>query len=427
MVIVVGTTPDYIAKIHKRRPKDVAFVVNNIFFAHPLLRAVDNSRLVFTSFEDFSVIQQSVDHYLSANQVRPDGIACFDCESLVIASKLAAYLGISFPELEAVKKTRNKFQMRRTLNHAGISAVDAIVASEFGEISEFFNRRNRNIVLKPLSGSGSELVFHCQNEDEIGRAIQTMKKQLPKRGSNPLFKPIPNGNEAEKSAGLLSQWLVEEFIPGPEYSCDFILHKGRVKIVRSTGKTPAHDQTFGSVLAYIFPAAYPDGFSVDILENVLRDAAMSLGFSMGHFMVDFVIKDGYPFILEMTPRPGGDSIPDLVEVATGMDLLDLHLNVSLQGYAAPRDIPVASDTFASINIFTKKEGIITGLDVSQILALASVRSLTLRKNIGDKLALPPNDYDNRIIGYCIICLDQQSDLISTYYQINELLQVKIAD
>ncbi|SPD72964.1 putative Argininosuccinate lyase ArgH [uncultured Desulfobacterium sp.] len=427
MVIVVGTTPDYIAKIHKRRPEDVAFVVNNIFIAHPLLKAVDNSHLVFTSFEDFSVIQQSVDHYLSANQIRADGIACFDCESLVIASKLAAYLGISFPELEAVKKTRNKFEMRRTLNHAGISTVDAIVASEYGEIFDFFNKRNRNIVLKPLSGSGSELVFHCQDEDEIGRAIQTMKKQLPKRSSNPLFRPIPNGNEAEKSYALLSQWLVEEFISGPEYSCDFILHKGRVKIIRSTGKTPARDQTFGSVLAYIFPAPYPDGFSVDILENVLKDAAMSLGFSIGHFMVDFVIRDGYPFILEMTPRPGGDSIPDLVELATGIDLLDLHLNASSQNYAEPLDIPAASDTFASINIFTKKKGIITGLDVSQILALPSVRSLTLRKNIGDKLSLPPDDYDNRIIGYCIIFLDQHTDITSTYYQINELIQVKTAD
>lgn len=427
MVIVVGTTPDYIAKIHKRRPKDVAFLVSNNFHGHPLLSVVDKSRLIFTSFGNFDGIRQSVDLYLSENNIKTDGIACFDCESLLTASMLAGHLCVPFPELEAVKKTRNKFYLRKALNHAGIGTVDAIVASGQGEITDFFYGGNRDIVLKPLSGSGSELVFHCEDENEIFRAIKTMKEQLPKRRSNPLFKAIPNGASTNEVVDPCRQWLLEEFIPGPEFSCDFVLHQGEVKIIRSTGKTLAPDQTFGSVLAYTFPAAYPEGFSVERLCTVLKDAATSLGFSMGHFMVDFVIKNDYPFILEMTPRPGGDSIPDLVEVATGVDLLTFHIDLSSNHYASPRDIPVPSEPFASINIFARNEGVITGLDVSRISALPNVRSVRLKKNVGDKISLPPDDYDNRIIGHCIVRLDPQMDLLSTYYHLHELLQVNMAD
>jgi hypothetical protein len=144
-------------------------------------------------------------------------------------------------------------------------------------------------------------------------------------------------------------------------------------------------------------------------------------------MVDFVIRDDYPFILEMTPRPGGDSIPDLVEVATGVDLLTFHTDISSNHYSAPRDIPVPSEPFASINLFARNEGVITGMDVSRIHALPNVRSVRLKKNVGDKVFLPPADYDNRIIGHCIVRLDPQMDLLSTYHHLHELLQVNMAD
>jgi hypothetical protein len=74
----------------------------------------------------------------------------------------------------------------------------------------------------------------------------------------------------------------------------------------------ATDKPFGSVLAYTFPPLYPESFRKERLLDILKTAVRSLGFDRGFFMADYVLREGFPVLIELTPRPGGDSIPDLV-------------------------------------------------------------------------------------------------------------------
>ena len=425
-VLVVGTTPDYAAKIHKRYPETTCFVLDARFRDDALLESIDESALIFTPLENVEETLPSVHRYLCDNRLSPQGVACFDCESLIIASRLALQLGKPFPPTEAIIKTRNKFESRRIWTAAGLPSPCATIASGLGETLEFFRRVKKDIVIKPVSGSGSELLFHCENEEEVVRSVQIMEEELPKRKSNPLFRPIPNTSRATPLDPCRS-WIAEEFVCGHEFSCDFILENGRITILRETGKVKAPGQTFGSILAYTFPPSYPERFSLENLTHVLKVAASSLGFTWGHFMVDYIIRNGQPVLIEMTPRPGGDSLPELVEIATGHDLIGVHLDVVAGKFRPLKVLDIPPEAFASINLYAPKGGIITALDPSPVLSLSWVKAVFLKKNLGDRVILPPADYDNRLLGYCIISLQPTWDLLSIYYYLQKLLRVSILD
>jgi biotin carboxylase len=424
-VIVVGTTPDYVRKIYNKYPETVLFVLDLRFQGDPFLEGIEKSALLFSSLEDFEQTMHVVDLNLSTNNVSPQGVACFDCESLIPAARLAHHLRLPFPSLEAIAHARNKFEARSLWKKAGILTPAAAIASNLNETLDFFRCIKRTMVLKPVSGSGSELVFKCDDEEEIKRAVRIMKDELLRREANPLFRPIPIPSKTIPIDPCRS-WIVEEFVSGPEFSCDFMFQNGQIMILRETGKIKALDQLFGSVLAYTFPPSYPERFSGENLFYVLKRAAVSLGFIWGHFMADFIIPDdGLPVIIEMTPRPGGDSIPDLVEIATGYDLLGMHLHIMSGKFEPPEEFSMPPESFASINFFAPKEGKIIYLDTSRIFPLPWVKAMVLKKNVGDRIVFPPADYDNRLLGYCIVSLDLNSDLFSVSQYLQSLFKISI--
>jgi predicted ATP-grasp superfamily ATP-dependent carboligase len=253
-----------------------------------------------------------------------------------------------------------------------------------------------------------------------------MEEQLPLRRSNPLFSTIP-GTERAESVDPCEFWIVEEFIPGPEFSCDFLLYEDRAVILRETGKVMVPRQTFGSVLAYTFPLSSEEREQLKGLHQVLKKASQVLGYTRAHFMADFIMREGQVILLEMTPRPGGDSIPDLLEAATGRDLIRIHLDMVSGKSNNLGPVPLPAESFASIHLYAPNEGTITHLDSSQILSQPWVKALVLKKRTGDQITLPPHDYDNRLLGYCIVSTEPSSDLISIHRTLQRLLRVAIDD
>jgi biotin carboxylase len=421
-VLVVGTTPDYVSRLYKDAAEPLVFLTDLRFQGDPQLQGVPPSRLIFAHLEEVDESFRSLSDL--SNRVIILGVACFDCESLLLASRVAHHLKLPFPPWQAIARSRNKFEARRTWTATGISSPYASLSSDLKETSVFFHHHGENIVLKPLSGSGSELLFHCTKKDEVSRAVETMEEELPKRRANPLFYPFPDpvhGHEIDPCRS----WIAEEFVSGEEFSCDFVYQGEEVVLIRETGKVKATDKPFGSVLAYTFPPLYPDGFRKEQLLEILKKAVQSLGFDWGFFMVDYVIRGGLPVLIELTPRPGGDSIPDLVKIGAGRDTLNLYLQFVTRRFQPPAPISLRPQSYASINLYAPKEGTIVKLDGERIRNLPHVRSLFFKKKVGDRVVLPPRDYDNRLLGYCIVATEPGMDLMKECRRLEELLVVSI--
>lgn len=420
-VLVVGTTPDYVSRLYKDAAEPLLFLTDLRFKDDPRLRDVPSSRMIFSSLDG---LEEASFCTLAVQAKKIAGVACFDCENLLLASRLAHRLELPSPPWQAVVRSRNKFEARRTWTAAGISSPYASLSSGLNETLAFFHHHGENIVLKPLSGSGSELLFHCMKEEEVRAAVRTMEEELPKRRTNPLFHPFPDP-ERGREIDPCQSWISEEFVSGEEFSCDFVYRDEEVFLVRETGKVKATDKPFGSVLAYTFPPSYPDGFRKERLLEVLKKAVQSLGFDWGFFMVDFVIREGLPVLIELTPRPGGDSIPDLVKIGAGRDTLNLYLRFVTGRFQPPAPLSLRARSYASVNLYAPKEGTIVKLDGRRIRDLPHVRLLFFKKKVGDRVILPPRDYDNRLLGYCIVATEPGTDLIRECRRLEDLLEISI--
>jgi len=425
-VLIVGTTPDYVVKLYERYPNSLLFLTDIRFKEDPLLKKLPPSSMIFASLENSEEACRRAHEFLKAGLAAPDGIACFDCDSLLLASRLGSELGLRFPAWEAIARCRSKFESKKIWTGRGVASPIASIASSLPETIDFFKSHGENMVLKPLAGSGSELLFHCRDESGVTKAVSILEEELPKRRGNPLFRPFPNP-PGDSLIDPCCCWVAEEFISGPEFSCDFVLQEGDVFFIRETGKIKATDKPFGSVLAYTFPPRYPAGFQKRVLKEVLKKATNSLGFDWGYFMVDFILHQGTPILIEMTPRPGGDSIPELVRAATGLDTLALYLDFVQGDFKEPKELSLPPESFASLNFFAPMEGKIQVLDGRKVQASPHVRKLFFKKQVGDRVILPPKDYDNRLLGYCIIEVTPGLDLVAETQRLQELLEVGIEE
>jgi hypothetical protein len=87
------------------------------------------------------------------------------------------------------------------------------------------------------------------------------------------------------------------------------------------------------------------------------------------------------------------------------------------------DIPHGS--YASVNLYAPHEGFITHLDPAGILSRPWVKGVVLKKQVGDHVSLPPSDYDNRLIGYCIVNSGSERDLPDVGNSLKQLLHLSI--
>jgi len=129
----------------------------------------------------------------------------------------------------------------------------------------------------------------------------------------------------------------------------------------------------------------------------------------------------------MTPRPGGDSIPELVRAATGLDTLAFYLDFVQGDFREPKELYLPPESFASLNFFAPVEGKIEVLDGGKVTACPHVRKLFFKKQAGDRVILPPKDYDNRLLGYCIIEATPGLDLIEETQRLQQMIELRIVE
>ncbi|MGD9159844.1 MAG: ATP-grasp domain-containing protein [Desulfobacteraceae bacterium] len=423
LIIVVGTTPDYVTRIQdEERSRPLLFLLDFKFKNSGELKVTENSCFIFSDLENHNETLEILKNYISEQDCRPC-FACFDCESLYLASRLAEYFNCPFPSSDAVLKSRNKFLSRRLWMKNGISTPESGTASNLADSLKLFNRFNENAVLKPLTGSGSELVFHCTHEKDIIKAVEILETQLERRRSNPLFTLImdPVSGEMIDPCRL---WIVEEYIDGPEYSCDFFMNNNSIHILRETEKIKDNDYPFGTVSGYIIPPYYAESKTREKIGYTMKNAASTLGFTWGYFMADFIVCDNQVSMIELTPRPGGDSLPDLIRESTGTNILKTYLDIMTGDTGILESFPKPTGSYASIHLFSDREGVIADIDTKDITCDPRTRFLLLKKNRGDSVSLPPDDYDNRLLGYCVISRGTDDFSLLMFKDIQRKIKVK---
>lgn len=391
-VLIVGTTSDYIDWIQKTYPDRALFLTEPEIREGAKEGSPDSKDEIVVRLDKVSVLKKTLKNHLKKWNQRVAGVACFDCESMETASMLASMYRADYPDAKSIQNCRDKYISKQKWEENGVRCPSVCPVNSAEETINFLKECQKGIVLKPFCGSGSELVFYCKSIKDCENAFEVLKNGLAERRQNRLF------NQESVQNYLM---LAEEYVSGPEYSCDFIVENKKITIIRVSRKIKSNNQPFGTASGYILPATLPDQMSTSGFKTVLLNAARSLGLTKAICMVDFIL-DGYsPVLIEMTPRPGGDCLPFLLREAGGVDILGLTMDFA-EKKALSINGSLNFKPHIGLRIHADKAGVFNGFNTDLIAADKRVKQIHIIREPGHKIKMPPYDYDSWLLGHIIV-------------------------
>jgi biotin carboxylase len=270
-------------------------------------------------------------------------------------------------------------------------------------------------VLKPLSGSGSELIFRCDSEADCERYYRRIAQGLARRMNHRLYHPF---------SATGADILAEAYVGGEEYSCDFVLENDHVTLIRLARKILFAQDPFGTAKAYILPGVWPEAIDAGELERTLYRSARALQIQRAVCMLDFIVHHGRMVLLEMAPRPGGDCLPSLLRRCYQVDVLQLVLDFSRQ-QPFEFHLPALHPPMVGLRLHAAQAGTLVSIDSHDLRCDSRVKEIHLIRKPGHRIQLPPSDYDAWLLGHVIFVPDPDEDVAVQCRDLHEKLTIKV--
>lgn len=236
-------------------------------------------------------------------EIRPDAVCTIGSDlANVTVQYLAERLGLPGNSRSCIISSTNKFEMRKAFEAAGIEVPYFQVAGE-GELPE---PPSYPVIVKPTDRSGSRAITRVEKKEELPAAIQAAVDQSFERRA-----------------------IVEEYIPGGEYSVETISFGGKHLCLAITKKFTTGEPHYIEV-GHLQPAPLSGKVQKRVQELIFAALdALQVRFGAAHSEVR-IDEAGAVRIIEIGSRMGGDCIgSDLVPLSTGQDFVGMVLDTAL--------------------------------------------------------------------------------------------------
>jgi len=338
-------------------------------YRYPYLRQ-DKIEFVQT---DTSDIESLSDQVSALNQEGEIAGILSSSEYFIEASAiLASRFGLPSCAPESIRACRDKYHQRIRLFESGMETPGFHRATSIAEAADALHNSSLPLVIKPVHGSGSVGVRLCRTESEFYEHAGMVLAR----------------NTNERGISIPQEILIEEYLPGPEYSVE------------------AFNQTvIGITRKHISPEPYfvetGHDFPADIsvrdqkaIERATIKGLSALGLNYGPTHTELRLTEAGPVIIEVNPRLAGGFIPELIRLALGIDMISATLKL----YSGRQfDLQPKRKQHASIRFLSSDtEGEIIGFDgINDIAGDASIVDIKSYRTAGDQIRIW-NDFRDRL-------------------------------
>jgi len=309
-----------------------------------------------------------------AEQYRVTGVFCFDEGLVWPAAHVSQALGLPGNTPETIAACRDKHATREAMARVNVDQPASIGVSSWAEAAAASDKIGYPVVVKPRGLAGSMGVKRADSAADLPAAF-TAACDISYPGV-----PVFDMNV-----------LIEEYVSGPEISIDAVFFDGRCVPLAVARKQVAFDPFFEEV-GHLVDGADPL-LSDAVLLDTLKRSHAALGFRTGVTHTEFRLTPRGPRLLEINARLGGDMIPYLGHLATGVDIAMAAADV-----AAGRcpDTTVRWRKAAAITFLYPEEDIeVESVTVHEESFGADVHSALALVDPGAVLRLPPRGYISR--------------------------------
>lgn len=228
------------------------------------------------------------------------GVCTYDEGTVIAAAVVAERLGRPGLTVAGAERCRDKHLTRKALTAAGLLQPQFALAATLAEAADAAARIGYPVVLKPRGMGASAGVVLVTSPDDLAEAYR-----ITTRASH--------AGPLDFEQGL----LVEECVEGPEISVDGAITGGEYHAFclarKQLGPPPCFEET-----GHIVDAHDPLTRDQSLL-TMLAEAHRVLGLQDGITHTEIKLTARGPVIIEVNGRLGGDLIPYLGRLATGID------------------------------------------------------------------------------------------------------------
>jgi len=352
----------------KKYSLDVIYIQKEELFKNEVTSYV--SEVHFVDYENDSDLFEVADHIYRESKFN----FCLSMseDALLPAAKITERFGLMGNSVSCVEGLKNKELMRRKLEGSQLSPVRFRSGKKLDDILSFLSENNAPIIVKPINGSGSQCIFKIESKEQAERAYQALI--------------VEN----------ISNFLLEEFLDGEEYSVESFSYSGKHVILTVTEKFLG--QNFVE-MGHLVPARI-DAITRRNIEANVCDFLTTMNLQHGPAHTELKLTNKGVRIIESHNRPGGDRINELVNLSYGFDMKELnfgwHSNSISPQLASPQ--PVGS---AAILFLSAPEGVVKNVVIpDHILNHKDVVELKVGVKSNQKIFTPRESYDR--IGHIIV-------------------------
>lgn len=301
-----------------------------------------------------------------AKELQIDGIMSFAVDpGVVTAAYVQEQMGLPGNPYESVLVLQNKDRFRQFLAEHGFNVPKA---KGYGSVEEAWSDKGSfeyPVIVKPTDSAGSKGVARVDRVEDLREAL-----------------------ENAMSHSISGRIIVEEFIEkkGCSSDSDCFSVDGELKFVSFSA------QRFDENAAgpYV-PAAYSWPSTMNMREeselaSELQQLITLLGMRTSVYNVETRIgRNGKAYIMEVSPRGGGNRLSEMLRHATGVDLITNAVRAAVGDEVIGVEQKAYDGHWAEIILHAPGEGIFQGLEISdEIRPLVVEEDLWVKR--GDKVS-----------------------------------------
>lgn len=282
-----------------------------------------------------------------AKELKIDGILSFACDpGVVTAACVAEKMGLpSSGPYESVEILQNKGKFRKFLTENNFNVP---VAKQYTDIETALNDTemfNWPVIVKPTDSAGSKGVTKVEEKDKLKDAINYALK-------------FSHSNE----------FIIEDFLEkvGDSSDCDSFSIDGKLKFVSfSAQKFDENCENPYTPAAFTWPASISKIHQEELTNEIQRLLTLLNMKSSIYNIETRECTNGKAYIMECSPRGGGNRLAEMIRYMTGVDMITNIVKSALGMELDVIEQKEIKDNWAEIILHSEKEGIFEKLWISE--------------------------------------------------------------
>jgi len=240
---------------------------------------------------------------MELNKAEPiDGVLCWDEGRIHATAYVAQALGLRCGDPALIWRVRDKGQTRAAMAAAGVAQPRSVPVRTLDQALAAAAQVGYPAILKPRGYGASVGVVRVEDAGDL-------RERFGYTSGTTLPDPVVFDSDFPV--------LVEECVTGEEISIDSVIVDGRVTPLYLARKVVGYPP-YAEEIGHYVDAADPL-LSDRTLLAALQDAHTAVGFLDGWTHTEFMLTATGPQLIEINGRLGGDMIPYLGLLATGID------------------------------------------------------------------------------------------------------------